>query len=132
MKKQVVIPLIIAFAAMVLFCGCTGGKTAVINISSQEWWASDDIYRSDEIITAYTVKAGDKIALGGLEDLTVTVTGVHSDYVTIRTSSPMSDNNSLRTEKNKFKIEKHSVLKLNTLTMDAGDTYKFTMAEPVE
>lgn len=114
------------------FDGAFYERTAAIEISSSDWSGWDESYKSVKTTQIYTVRKGDKISLGGIADLDVTVASVADESVSFDTNTPMSDKKSgidLNTKTTKFTLERDNFLQLITPTMDTGDVFVFKLVK---
>lgn len=107
-------------------------KTAQISIVETNWSGEKDYVPTEQTKT-YEVKSGESIWCGGIVNLEVTVSKISNDSVTIETNTPMSNIDepyvNLDADKTHFTIQKNKSLRLVTPTLDAGDTYIFSILE---
>lgn len=104
-------------------------QNAKLQITISDWssWNANNIPNETE--ETYTVSVDDSIELGGICNLTVTVSSISDKEIILQTNTPMSDKVDgtvdLNTDKTEFSIHIGESLKLTTPTMDEGNIYSF-------
>ena len=106
-------------------------NTFILKVNSSSWSGLAEEYEPEIIETEYDTILDEEYTIGnGSLALTFTIEEINEDNIVIRTTEVFSDSEDgidLNTKKKKFTVYLDEELKLETPTMDAGNTYYLTL-----
>ncbi len=133
-NKKVIIGIVVIFVIIVisLVIFFLNQKTSAYKLVLTEYTWSEYGVSSNKIVREFDVKEGNIIYSENSlsEDVTLTITKVDKDAITIETNQPMSCNSEgidLNTTETKFVVKNGEKTILTTPTMDAGTNYELEL-----